>query len=111
MATFNYASLREAADGLVTTFGARAILRRSSGDRECWAVETSQTQTEKQALKNFNTRVFMIATLDLAVPPAKEDSLIVFNDDGSEHAPLRQTAPALSIAPSGFVLYYQLQVE
>src|SRR3954466_7180927 len=107
MATFDYASLRLAADNIVQQFGEKAILRRASGDRECWAVETSQTQTEKQALKNFNTRVFMIATIDLEVPPAKEDSLVIFNEDGTEHTPLRHTAPVLPIAPSGFVLYYQ----
>lgn len=112
MATFDYQSLREAAEGVVTQFGAKAILRRASGDRDCWAVETAQTQAEKQALKNFNTRVFMVSTLDLEVPPSKEDSLIVFKEDGTEHTPLRQAAPPLAIAPlPGFVLYYQLQVE
>jgi len=106
----NYSRSKTRADEQIKKFGMRAKLRRASGDRECWAVEADLSASEKRAMKNFSYRVFLISTVDLDVPPTKEDSLITYV--GSiELPPLRQVAPVKPLAPGGIVIYYELQVE
>jgi len=88
----------------------RAALRRASGDRECWALEVQLSASEKRALKNFTSRIFIISAVGLDIPPTKEDSLITYV--GSiELPPLRQVAPVAPLAPGGIVVYWELQVE
>lgn len=108
----DYLRARAVADRQIRKWGARALLRRTSGDRECWAMEAQLSALEKRTLKNFTSRVFLISAVDLTVAPAKEDSLITFEtDDTTELPPLRQVAPVSPLAPGGVVVYWELQVE
>jgi hypothetical protein len=111
MPTDYYARARKVADKQIRKWGAKAVLRRSSGDRDCWAMEAELSAHEKQALKNFNARVFLISAVGLTVAPAKEDSLITFTPEGVELPPLRQTAPVAPLAPGGYVVYWEIEVE
>jgi len=107
----DYARARKVADKQIHKWGAKALLRRASGDRVCWAMEAQLSAQEKHALKNFNSRIFLISAVDMDVEPTKEDSLITFKLDGTENSPLRQTAPVAPLAPAGYVVYWELQVE
>jgi len=107
----DYVRARNVADRQIHKWGAKALLRRASGDRDCWAMEAQLSAHEKRALKNFNTRIFLISAVDLTIGPAKEDSLITFAQDGTELPPLRQTAPVAPLAPGGYVVYWEITVE
>jgi hypothetical protein len=110
-----YLHARAVADRQIRKWGAPAILRRASGDRACWALEAQLSASEKNALKNFNHRIFLISAVNdvlLADPPSKEDSLVLFvqPDGTTELPPLRQQAPVAPLAPGGIVVYWELQV-
>ncbi len=117
MATFNYQRSRLIADKQIHKWGNPALLRRESGDRVCWAMEAQLTATEKNAMKNFKQRIYLISATDLAIAPGKEDALITYvvdsNGDNTttENPPLRQVAPVNPLAPGGYVVYYELTVE
>lgn len=109
----DYARARKVSDKQIHKWGARALLRRSSGDRECWAMEAELSAMEKQSLKNFNHRIFLISAVNLDPGPNfREDSLITFMVDGTtELPPLRQVAPVAPLAPGGYVVYWEITVE
>jgi hypothetical protein len=109
----DYTRLREVSDRQIRSFCTRtSMLRRADAeDRECWAYEVQLTAVEKQALKNFKSRIFIISAVGLTIPPAREDSLIVFDEAGVEQPPLRQVAPVAPMAPGGLVVYWEIQVE
>jgi len=110
--TTYYERARKVSDKQIRKWGAKALLRRSSGDRECWAMEYSMNANEKQALKNFNQRIFLISAVGLDIAPNfREDALITFAVDGTENPPLRQTAPVAPLAPGGYVIYWEINVE
>lgn len=111
-----YLRARKVVDRQIHKWGQRAILRRASGDRECWALEAQLTASEKHALKNPTHRVFSISAVNdvlLAAPPDKPDSLVLFIQPAGtvELPPLRQVAPVAPLAPGGIVVYWELQVE
>lgn len=108
-----YLRAREVADRQIRKWGAVATLRRASGDRTCWAMEAQLSAHEKQSLKNFTSRVFLISAVDITVPPTKEDSLVLYDqaDGTTELPPLRQVAPVEPLSPGGIVVYWELQVE
>lgn len=116
MSEARYLRARKVVDKQIRKWGARALLRRASGDRECWAMEAQLNANEKRALKNFTHRVFCISAVNdvlLADPPSKEDSLVLFVQPAGtvELPPLRQVAPVAPLAPGGIVVYWELQVE
>ncbi len=116
MSETRYLRARTVVDRQIRKWGTRAILRRASGDRECWAMEAQLTTSERHALKNPAHRVFTISAVNdvlLAAPPAKGDSLVLFVQPGGtvELPPLRQVAPVAPLAPGGIVVYWELQVE
>lgn len=113
MSETRYLRARTIADRQIRKWGSRALLRRTSGDREVWVMEAQLSASEKRALKNFNSRVFLVSAVDIALPPAKEDSLVLFVQPGGtvELPPLRQTVPVAPLAPGGIVVYWELQVE
>ncbi len=104
---------RKVADRQIRKWGARALLRRSGGDRECWAMEAQLTSSERRALKNDTSRIFLISAVGLDVAPTKEDSLVLFvqPDGTTELPPLRQQAPVAPLSPGGIVVYWELQVS
>lgn len=110
----NYLRQRAKADQQIRKWGARALLRRSAGDRECWALEVQLSTSERRNLKSPTSRVFLISAIGVDVPPVmREDSLITFvQPEGVvENPPLRQVAPVAPLAPGGVVIYWELQVE
>jgi hypothetical protein len=108
-----YLRARAVADRQIRKWGTRALLRRESGDRECWALEVQLSAFERSTLKNPKSRVFIISVVGVTVAPAKDDSLITFvQPEGTiENPPLRQVAPVAPLAPGGVVVYWELQVE
>lgn len=113
MSAARYMHARRRADAQIRKWGQRAVLRRTSGDRECWVLEVQLSASERLALKNFTARTFIISAVNddlLAVPPGKEDSLILFVET-VEQSPLRQHAPVYPLAPGGVVVYWEIQVQ
>lgn len=114
MTLARYQRARVVVDKQIRKWGTKAILRRSSGDRECWAMEAQLTASERNALKNPKHQVFSISAVGLDVPPSfREDSLVLFEQPGGtvELAPLRQVAPPVPLAPGGYVVYWDMTVE
>lgn len=116
MSVTRYLRARKVADRQIHKWGAKAVLRRASGDRECWVMEAQLNANEKKALKNFTNRVFLVSAVNdvlLATPPGKDDSLVLFvqPEGTTELPPLRQAAPVAPLAPGGTVVYWELQVE
>ena len=107
----DYLRARAVADRQIHKWGAQALLRRAGVDRKCWALEVQLDAVEKRALKNFTHRVFLISAVNLAQGPTKEDSLVTFDDAGTELPPLRQVSPVAPLAPGGIVVYWEIQVE
>lgn len=107
--SFNYARSRTKADAQIRKFGQLSKLRRAAGDRDCWALEVQLSAHERRALANPTNRVFLISAVDLAIPPAKDDSL-VWAENGITRV-FRQDAPVSPLQPGGVVVYYELQVQ
>jgi hypothetical protein len=103
--TINYLAKRVTADRQIRKWGQAASLRRSSEDRDCWALEVQLSTHEKQSLKNFTDRVFIVSAVDLEEAPTREDALVW------EGKVLKQVAPPAPLAPGGVVIYYELQVS
>lgn len=114
MSSERYLRARKVADRQIRKWGARATLRRASGDRDCWAMEAQLSTSERQALKNPTHRIFLISAVDLDVAPSfRDDSLVLYAqpEGTAELPPLRQVAPVAPLAPGGIVVYWELQVE
>ncbi len=108
-----YLRARKVADRQIHKWGSRALLRRTTGDRECWAMEATISASERQKMRNPTHRIFLISAVDMDVAPTKLDSLILFEQPlGTvELPPLRQVAPVAPLDPGGIVVYWELQVE
>ena len=105
---------RATVDGRIRARGQRAVLRRDSGDRECWVLEMQITANERRALKSPTARIFTITPIGLSEPPVfKEDTLILFVQPAgtTERPPFRLVAPVEPFEPGGVVVYYEIQVE
>ena len=113
MSEARYLHARAVIDRQIRKWGSRALLRRASGDRECWASEAQLTASERNAMKNPLHKVYDISAVDLTIPPAKEDSLVLFVQPGGtvELPPLRFRASPEPFAPGGIVVYWEVQVE
>ncbi len=112
--TAKYLRARAVIDRQIRKHGAPALLRRSTGDRACWAMEAQLSVSERNALKSPKHMIFSISAVDLDVPPDyREDALITFvQPDGTiENPPLRQVAPPAPFRPGGIVVYWDLTVE
>jgi hypothetical protein len=110
----NYLRSQAVADRQIRKYGALAYLRRDSVDRECYALEVQISAHERNALKNPTDRVFIVSAVGLAVPPTKDDSLVVVDEaSGTKLPPFRLSAPPapLQPKPGGLVIYYELQVQ
>jgi hypothetical protein len=107
----DYARSRAVADRQIRRWGQKSLLRRASGDRDCWALEVQISANERRALKNPTNRVYIISAVDLTVPPdTKADSLVWDNGDGTERV-FRNDAPVAPFSPGGVIIYYELQVQ
>lgn len=106
----DYARAKTVADRQIHRWGQKAILRRSTGDRECWALEVQISAHERHQLKNPTDRIFIISAVDLDVAPSKDDALVWDNGDGTERV-FRQDAPVAPFSPGGVIIYYELQVQ
>lgn len=113
MPKFNYFRIARLASRLIDQFGARCVLRRDSGDRDCIAVETDYTPRERQAVIGNVPRMFLVSVDKLLVPPDKEqDYLVTFHEDGvTENEVLRLASKPGRLAPARTVIYYELAVE
>lgn len=111
---FNYTRSQNVATKLLTKYGARAVLRRTTGDRDCICVETDYTPQERIGkLVNPTDRVFLISAKDLDPGPNHErDILVTFKEDGTtEDEHLKITRPAGRLKPGAIVIYYEIQVN
>src|SRR4051812_46512818 len=106
----DYARSKTVADRQIRRWGQKAKLRRTSGDRDCWALEVQISANERRALKNPTNHVFIISAIDLDVAPDKTDSLVWDNGDGTERV-FRQDAPVSPFSPGGIIIYYEIQVQ
>ena len=105
----DYTRMRTKADAQIRKFGQLAHLRRTSGDRACWALEVQLSNVEKRALKNPSNRVFLVSVVGLTVPPDNTDSLVWM--EGATQKVFRQDAPVSPLQPGGVIIYYELQVQ
>ena len=115
MSEAQYLRARKVIDRRIRLRGMRALLRRTSGDRECWVLEAQLTAAEKRALKNPTHHIFSVSPIGVTVPPSKEDSLVTFVQPESvppvEDATYRQVAPVDPFQPGGIIIFWELQVE
>lgn len=101
-------------DQMIRKYGAQAILRRSTGDRVCWACIVQYTTSEKQGrMINPTDRRALVSAVGLDPPPSSEvDSLVTLDPEtGAEKETLRIIAPIDRVAPAQSVLYWDLQVR
>jgi hypothetical protein len=95
---------------MITKFGAPAILRRASGDRNCIACMVDfLPRSNPGQLRNMPDRTFLVSTEGLTVPPdAEQDRLVWTDPEMGTQEDLRLVAPIGKIAPAGVVLYWEL---
>jgi hypothetical protein len=106
---YDWASSRATATRMITKYGARAVLRRASGDRDCTACMVDFTpRSNPGQLRNMPDRTFLVVA-DLTVPPdAEQDHLVWTDPETGAQEDLRLVAPIGKIAPAGVVLYWEL---
>lgn len=112
--TASFLRARKVIDRQIRKKGFRAVLRRSTGDRDCWAMEAQLNANERRALKSPKSMIYCISAVGLDVDPDfREDTLITFvqPEGTTENPPLRQVAPPEPFRPGGIVIYWDLQVE
>lgn len=108
----DYERMRARADSLIRRRGQAAILRRSTGDRECWALEAVLNANDRQALKNPTDRVFLVSPVGLDVAPDyNEDALVWLDKTSGIEKVFRMSAPVSPLQPGDTVIYYELQVQ
>lgn len=116
MPGYNYTRAQQVAHGLINKYGSRCVLRRSSGDRDCIAVEMDYEPRERQSgIVAPTDRLFLISTEGLTIAPNKDlDRLVTFvqpaGDTPVEAEVLRQVRNPGKLAPGGIVVYWELHV-
>lgn len=111
---FDWAGRRATATRMITKYGARAILRRTSGDRDCTAcVIDFFPRSHQGELRNSPDRMVLVAADGLSEPPdAEKDHLVTLDPGtGAEFESLRLIAPIGKFAPAGTVVYYEIQAR
>lgn len=110
----DYARERNLADGLIRKYGALAILRRTTGDRQCWAFISEYSPHERMGkLINQTDRKALVSPIGLTIDPDSEQDKLVTLDPatGAEKETLRIIAPLGKLAPGEIVIYWELQVR
>jgi hypothetical protein len=106
---YDWASSRATATRMITKYGASAILRRASGDRDCTACMVDfLPRSNPGQLRNTPDRTFLVVADGLTVPPDAEQDRLVWTDETGAQEELRLVAPIGKIAPAGVVLYWEL---
>lgn len=111
---YDWTSRRTTATRMISKYGCRAILRRSTGDRNCIACMVEATPRPHQGeLRNATERIVLVVADGLTVPPDAEKDHLIWLDPvtGVELENLRLIAPIGKLAPAGIVVYWELQVR
>lgn len=98
---------------MIRKYGAKAILRRSEGDRECIVCEDMYSpRPQPGQLRNTPERSYLIDAEGLdPAPDSEKDHLVLLDPaSGLEAENLRLLAPIDRLAPGQVVLYYAVQV-
>jgi len=110
----NWLDKRATATGMISKYGARAILRRASGDRDCIAFVDSESPRPRDGqLRNPVDRSILVVADGLSVPPdAEKDHLVLLDPvTAVEVESLRLIAPIGKFAPAGVVVYWEIQAR
>jgi hypothetical protein len=108
MSGFTTYAINMAHEEIVSNGGA-AILRRSTGDRTCYACLVELSPIERKDLAASTPRTILVSAKNLTVPPDKDkDTLILLNTDGSEQRPLKLLAKPDTLTHANQVVYYEL---
>jgi len=117
----DYAQKQIAVDRKIQKAGMLAILRRTSGDRFCYVLETDFTPQERAGkLVNPTDRIFLCSPLyqgNPIVPPDNtQDTLVtlvqpITTSPPTEFEKLKLFEPAGRLAPGGIPIYYELKVR
>jgi hypothetical protein len=117
-ATVNYSRFKNTADSMITKWGMRAVLRRSTGDRWCNVVITNFSPMERTGqTRNPLDRKVLVSSIDLDPAPDQErDRLITFVQPMDPNNPvedevLKIVEPPGKIAMAGSTVYYRLAVR
>jgi hypothetical protein len=109
---YDWASSRATATMMINKYGARAVLRRADGDRDCVACMVDfLPRSNPGQLRNMPDRTFLVSADGLTVPPDAEQDHLVWMPGTSEEESLRVIAPIGKIAPAGVVLYWEVQTR
>ncbi len=115
----DYSRTRAIADRLLQKFGALAVLRRASGDRNCWTAVIDYKPIERlgKLLDPMDRRALVSAVdpddgTDLLPPDSEQDRLIVTSpQEPFETQTWRILAPVGKYAVGPKVIVYDLQVR
>jgi hypothetical protein len=102
-------------DRMIKTEGDRCVLRRDSGDRECWACVVDYSANERRGeLIQTEDRLGLISANGLTVPPDTEqgDRLVTFMPDGSTEDEVFHIVNKPSALKQGrTAIYYECQLR
>ncbi len=95
---------------MIVKYGAPAILRRATGDRDCIACMVDfLPRSNPGQLRNMPDRTFLVSADGVTVPPdAEQDHLVWTDPETGVQEDMRLVAPIGKIAPAGIVLYWEL---
>lgn len=109
---FNYLRIASKVERIIRRFGMRALLRRSSGDRECFLIRIDYTPNERSDLILSTDWLAMVSTEGLTVAPDNEqDKLVLLNATGAEIEVLKIVTEPGRLQPAHDILYWELQVR
>ena len=121
MAVFDYIKTRDIGDRLVTKFGMKAVLRRTTdtpSDRDCWVlvVDEMPRDAASQLANPTDRKVIMSAVgLDNEPPDNERDQLVTFVQPPAaspvENETLPFTCPVKKYAPAGITVLYEFTVR
>lgn len=114
-----YRDRRDAHNAIKET-GMIAVLRRSTGDRQCWIVIQDYSPQERDgSMTDPIDRMVLVSALApdgtvLVAPDREQDRLITYvpeTDQTVEDEHLRIAEPPGKLAPGGIVVYWELKVR
>jgi hypothetical protein len=114
MAKVNYNRFKTTANEMIAKWGMRAVLRRSSGDRDCMVVITSYNPMERVGqMRNPLDRKVLLSVEGLTLPPDQEHDRLVTFVDGTlvVDEVLKIIEPPGKIAMAGETVFYRLSVR
>lgn len=112
--TYDHERAAKVADTLIRKHGARCVLRRASGDRDCYVVITDYSPRERTDMIEATDRVALVSPVDLDIPPDREqgDKLVTFlADNVTEDQVFLIVAPSGKLQQARTVIYWELQVR